>query len=173
MTTVAAARAGNDGRDESLAAIAHDYLEAGVTVREILKRHNLTSGRFYELVREQGWALRRPVKPGERDATANDKQAALIARMRRLAQRHIAALEAMSGNEDAGLAGHERLAKALSALLGLVTRIDELEVARRTGEATTNRTMTPEEVDERRQKLAQMLVAMLEQASGRRLPERA
>ncbi len=86
MTTAAAARAGNDGRDERIAAIAHDYLEAGVTVREILKRHDLSSGRFYELVREQGWELRRPAKPGERGAaTANDKQAALMARMRKLA----------------------------------------------------------------------------------------
>jgi len=167
MRTAAEARAGSDGRNERIAAIAHDYLEAGLTVREILRRHHLSSGHFYDLVREEGWALRRPAKPGETDA-----QAALIARMRRLAQRHIAALEVMSANEEAGLAGHERLAKALSALLGLLTRIDELDAARRAGDAATNTTMTPEEADERRQKLAQMLVAMLEQASGRRLPER-
>jgi hypothetical protein len=174
MTTAASARAGNDGRDERVAAIAHDYLEAGVTVRAILKRHDLSSGRFYELVREQGWTLRRPAKPGERGAaTVNDKQAALIARMRKLAGRHLAALEAISGDGEAGLAGHERFAKALSALLGLVTRIDELEAARRAGDATTNRAMTTEEADERRQKLAQVLVAMLEQASGQRLPEHA
>jgi len=174
MTTAAAARADNDGRDERIAAIAHDYLEAGVAIREILKRHGLSSGRFYELVREQGWEKRKPAMPGRSSAaTANEKQAALIARMRRLAQRHLAALEAMSGDTDAGLAGHERLAKALSTLLGLVTRIDELEAARRAGDATTNRAMTAEEADERRQKLAQVLVAMLEQASGQRLPERA
>lgn len=59
MTTAAEARNGNDGRDERIAAIARDYLDAGLTVREILNRHGLSSGRFYELVRNEGWALRK------------------------------------------------------------------------------------------------------------------
>ncbi len=166
------ARAGdNAARGEQVAAIARDYLQAGLPVRKILERYELTTGRFYEIVEENGWKKRRPPRPRSLKVDA-DGSAALIARLRKLASRRIAALERAAGDEETDLAGHERLAKALSALLVLLTRIDELETAGGGGNAATKAVMTPEEADERRQKLAQMLVAMLEQASGQRLPER-
>jgi hypothetical protein len=154
---------------EVTAAIARDYLETTMPIREILQRHGLKCGQFYKLARNNGWPRRRIRKTPRRRRRGPDDPSLLLDRLRKLARRRIAALENISGDEAAGLAGHERHAKALTALLALLARIETMQAENRAGNATAT-PMTPEEADERRQKLAQMLVKMLEQASGRRLP---
>src|SRR3990172_1544298 len=106
--------------DDTTAAIARDYLEAAMPVREILARHGLSCGQFYHLAKANGWARRR-VKRSKRRKTAPSASAALLIRLRRLARQRIAALEKAANEDAAGLAGHERLAKALTALLVLLT----------------------------------------------------
>jgi hypothetical protein len=156
--------------EDTTPAIARDYLETAMPVREILARHGLSCGQFYHLAKTNGWGRRR-AKSSKRRKARPSASAALLIRLRKLARQRIAALEKVAGQGNAGLAGQERLAKALSALLALLTRIEQLQAASRADTADATTVLTPEEADERRQKLAQKLVTMLEQASGQRLPE--
>jgi type VI protein secretion system component VasK len=156
--------------EDTTAAIARDYLQTTLPVREILERHGLKCGQFYQLARQNGWPPRRTRRKTGRRRRGPDDPSLLLDRLRKLARRRITALETLAGVDDGGLAGHERLAKALNALLALLTRIEQLQAASKARSAAATTVMTPEEADERRQKLAQMLVKMLEQASGQRLP---
>ena len=155
--------------EETMAAIASDYLETAMPVREILERHGIKSGEFYKLARANGWGRRRPKQSRRRRSSPNDS-AVMLQRLRKLARRRIATLERAARNDSAGSAGEESLTKTLTALLGLLMRIEQLKAASAADKATAAMPMTPEEADERRQKLAQMLVAMLEQAGGQQLP---
>ena len=156
--------------DDRRAAIARDYLEARLPIDEILKRHHMSYRCLYRLIDKEGWARRKPQK-SKKPRVRMHTPAALLARLRKLARRRIAALEKTANDDAAGPAEHERQVKTLAALVSLVKRIEELEAPGKTDTAAAPAAMTPEEADERRQKLAQMLVTMLEQAGGQRLPD--
>ncbi len=158
------------GDDNRTAAIARDYLEARLPIDEILKRHHMSYRCLYRLIDKQGWARRKPQK-SKKPRVRMHTPAALLARLRKLARRRISALEKVANDDTAGLVGHERHVKTLAALVSLVKRIEELEAPSKTGTVAAPAAMTPEEADARRQKLAQMLVTMLEQAGGQRLPD--
>jgi hypothetical protein len=157
------------GEDPATALIRADYVAGQVTVAEIRRRHGISQRRLYRLVDKGGWSRRQPRRlPANRAAGGRPDH--LLVRLQRLAGRRSAALERSARQDDAGVADHERLLKALTGLLTLLGRIEQLKGKTATGTAGEDAVMTPEEADARRQMLAQKLVAMLEQASGRGLP---
>jgi AcrR family transcriptional regulator len=159
------------GRGDEAAKAARvraDYLGRKLTVREVCRRHGISTHTLYHLVDDGCWQFRRPASRCSRNRRRDTGH--LLDRLERLAARRLTALEQVAREETEGAADHERLVKALTGLAALLARIEELK-AKSVRASGSDEVTTPEEADERRQMLAQKLVAMLEQASGRRLPE--